>query len=288
MNAVERIISSYYSRIGEEDIKLRFAENREFAFMFASGNVVRHRAFEDKRSLVKYLAKHVPMRAFASVGMYRHPSEPDMEKKELFAAELPFDIDADHLYERGMCKDFWSCLKLAYNYSVAVKDRVETVFGDGCEIHYSGRRGFHVVCYNEHISTVIKQEWRRKALDYIFGNQRVECRAGKRVVEWVLDKLNIPQDVFDIQVTVDVHRVIGVVGTIHGGSCLKVVDVPDGLDDIEVVVEMAKWMDGTMKVNVIRGTGPMDIFQAEPGVRELDANEACYLLANGLARTVRF
>jgi len=287
--AVAGIISRYYREVVmPTDLEVPQMEMREFAFMYRNNVMVRHRSFSDGRSLRSYLAKYVPMRAFHSVALYSDPSNQDMDAKQWLAADFVIDIDSDKLIEERRCHTYEECMSMTLHTSFELADYIRDVFGDTCEVHFSGRRGFHVICSGA--LSAADRDVRIKVVDYMMNGYEFMCTAGNQVLKHAIprcDALVRLGKAFDRNVTIDTSRLIGCINTIHGGSCLKVIKVEREVDDIWRIVDAAKWMKGTMKVKVVKPSTPLDIFQFSEGVQELDAHAACYALAADKAAPIR-
>ena len=279
--AVVKIISRYYRDVlRDDDIDVSAIEMREFAFMFRNNVMLRHRWFRDVKLLRSYLARYVPYRVFHSAALYKDPGNQDMEAKGWVMADFVIDVDSDKLVEERRCFSYEECMSMSMSYSFEMADYIEEVFGGRCEVHFSGRRGFHVVCSGP--LSVADREGRIKAVDYMMTGHRFSCTVGDVIVSHEVRRCEALVKLgkaFDRNVTIDTSRLIGCVGTIHGGSCLKVVKIPRDVSDVWKVVEMAKWIKGEMKVKVTELSTPLDIFQFKPGVQTLDGHTACYALA---------
>lgn len=151
----------------------RFAK-REFGFMFFDrGFMMRHLAFPSRAALKKYLVENVPAHAYYSTAYYEKPDAPTMKEKNWLAADLLFDLDADHV--RG-------AENLPYEQMLGrVKEEVkrlldEFLLGDlGFEetdmsIVFSGGRGYHVHVRNSKVLKLTSHE-RREIVDYVTGTE---------------------------------------------------------------------------------------------------------------------
>ena len=145
---------------------------REFGFMFFDRRfMMRHMAFPSRAALKKYLVENVPAHAYYSTAYYEKPDAPKMRDKNWLAADLLFDLDADHV--RG-------AEALPYEQMLdRVKGEVkrlldEFLLGDlGFEqtdlsIVFSGGRGYHVHVRSPRVLRLTSHE-RREIVDYVTG-----------------------------------------------------------------------------------------------------------------------
>ena len=149
----------------------RFAK-REFGFMFFDRKfMMRHLAFPSRAALKKYLVENVPAHAYYSTAYYERPDAPTMKEKNWLAADLLFDLDADHV--KG-------AEHLPYDRMLArVRDEVERllrefILGDlgfdesDLMIVFSGGRGYHVHVRSPKVLKLTAHE-RREIVDYVTG-----------------------------------------------------------------------------------------------------------------------
>ncbi|UCE46008.1 MAG: DNA primase catalytic subunit PriS [Methanobacteriota archaeon] len=145
---------------------------REFGFMFFDRRfMMRHMAFPSRAALKKYLVENVPAHVYYSTAYYEKPDAAKMKDKNWLAADLLFDLDADHV--RG-AED------LPYEQMLErVKGEVkrlldEFLLGDlGFEqtdlnIVFSGGRGYHVHVRSPKALRLSSHE-RREIVDYVTG-----------------------------------------------------------------------------------------------------------------------
>ncbi|MDH3364618.1 MAG: DNA primase catalytic subunit PriS [Thermoplasmata archaeon] len=149
----------------------RFAK-REFGFMFFDRRfMMRHMAFPSRAALKRYLVENVPAHAYYSTAYYEKPDAPTMGEKKWLAADLLFDLDADHV--RG-AED------LPYEHMLErVKKEVvrlldEFLLGDlgfdntDLKVVFSGGRGYHVHVHDPKVLRLSSHE-RREIVDYVTG-----------------------------------------------------------------------------------------------------------------------
>lgn len=200
---LKRIFASYY---GENSVPPpRDVGRREFGFiLFDREGMIRHLSFKDASELNEFVRRNVPLHAYYSSAYYESPDAENMEDKGWCAADLVFDIDADHI--PTPCKrehDKWTCLDCGFSSRGMVPEgcpncgskrlrvdswlcelcletaRSETIklveeflLGDlglslsEMSFNFSGHRGYHVHVYDESVLK-LTQEGRREITDYI-------------------------------------------------------------------------------------------------------------------------
>jgi DNA primase small subunit len=145
---------------------------REFGFMFFDkGFMMRHLAFPSQAALKKYLVQHTPAHAYYSSAYYDKPDAPTMAEKNWLAADLLFDLDADHV-EGAKDLGYEGMLGRVKQEVIRLID--EFLLGDlgfdeeNLKIVFSGGRGYHV---HVHSPTVLKltSHERREIVDYVTG-----------------------------------------------------------------------------------------------------------------------
>ncbi|RLF43916.1 MAG: DNA primase catalytic subunit PriS [Thermoplasmata archaeon] len=167
MSFLKRKFYSYYLQ-PRIDFPNRF-DRREYAFiLFNEDTMRRHLSFSSKEDIISYLKANVPAHVYYSSAYYRYPSAETMKEKEWMAADLIFDLDADHLPQAN---------KLSYEEALEeVKKELEKLlsfltddFGfnkNEIKIYFSGGRGYHCHINNEKVLDLGSQE-RREIVDYI-------------------------------------------------------------------------------------------------------------------------
>lgn len=149
----------------------RFAR-REFGFMFFDrGFMLRHLGFPSQASLKRYLVEHVPAHAYYSSAYYEKPDAPTMGEKKWLAADLLFDLDADHVegakdlsYERMLERVKHEARRLIDSFLLG-----DLGFEEGdLKIVFSGGRGYHVHVHSPRVLTLSSHE-RREIVDYVTG-----------------------------------------------------------------------------------------------------------------------
>ncbi len=189
INYLRSLFRTYYSRHGSRLLLPSDIAAREVAAqLWGVKGYVRHLAFSDKNSIVRWASDKAPRHFYYSSAVYRYPSMQDMEAKGWIGADLIFDIDADHLpgcedkvvevvdEKIGVKASFapnecieraaWETLKL---YDILV---YELGFEKGrIRVEFSGHRGFHVHvdCKGLDECFTSDSQVRREITDYIRG-----------------------------------------------------------------------------------------------------------------------
>ncbi|RLE50291.1 MAG: hypothetical protein DRJ31_01930 [Candidatus Methanomethylicota archaeon] len=202
-----KLFKQYYKKISPNALNVRDFEKREFAYMpFNKQTMIRHLSFTSPEQLKSLLEKETPLHVYYSSAYYENPSAPEMEEKNWLAADLVFDIDADHIYTP--CKerhDTWRCLDCGHADKGMAPDKCpkcgskkidsESWVCDQClevakgealkliedflsndlgfsikemEIVFSGHRGFHVHVESPSALT-LDVDARRELADYVRG-----------------------------------------------------------------------------------------------------------------------
>ena len=171
--SMEFVISQFARHYRDAHLAMpeRFTK-REFGFMFFDRSfMLRHLAFPSQASLKKYLVENVPAHAYYSSAYYEKPDAPTMGEKKWLAADLLFDLDADHV--EG-AKD------LSYEQMLGrVKQEVQRLIdsfllGDlgfdeeDMKMVFSGGRGYHVHVHSPRVLSLSSHE-RREIVDYVTG-----------------------------------------------------------------------------------------------------------------------
>jgi len=200
---LKRTFASYYRRNAVPSP--RNISRREFGFiLFDREGMIRHLSFKDESELNDFLRKNVPLHAYYSSAYYESPDAENMENKGWYAADLVFDIDADHI--PTPCKeehDKWTCLDCGFSARGMAPDscpncgskrlKVESWLCELCletaksetiklvedfllsdlglslskmSFNFSGHRGYHVHVFDE-VVLELSQEARREITDYI-------------------------------------------------------------------------------------------------------------------------
>ncbi|MFQ5710194.1 MAG: DNA primase small subunit domain-containing protein [Candidatus Geothermarchaeales archaeon] len=202
--------------------RIRQLNRREFGYItFIEDALIRHLAVEDEDKLAEFLVQNAPRDFYHSSAYYLFP-EREMHEKEWMASDLIFDIDADHLQEKGLRPTvFYLCngcgehyekregncercggnlrrvdwlderdLELAKKETMRLIDILEGDLGfreSDVEVYFSGSRGYHVHVYGEEAKKLGPEE-RIEITDYIRltgYNMRYEDDERKRTAKLI-------------------------------------------------------------------------------------------------------
>jgi len=149
----------------------RFAK-REFGFMFFDRRfMMRHMAFPSRAALKRYLVENVPAHAYYSTAYYDKPDAATMAEKKWLAADLLFDLDADHVrgaenlpYEKMLERVKKEVIRLLDEFLLGSLGFDEK----NLSIVFSGGRGYHVHVRDPAILRLSSHE-RREIVDYVTG-----------------------------------------------------------------------------------------------------------------------
>lgn len=145
--------------------------------------MLRHVGFRTRREFEAFHARRAPAHSYYSTAYYTDPDAPTMAEKGWMAAELIFDLDADHVPGAG---------KLTYPEQLAlVKEHFKRlvdgfIVGDfgfserDLVLTFSGGRGYHCHVLAEKALELTSQE-RREIVDYITGTGLIPERFGYKV-----------------------------------------------------------------------------------------------------------
>lgn len=188
----------YIKNIPYEPYDLKY---REFGIITFDGIFKRHLGFTDVGSLQKYLVDKTPLHVYFSSSRYGDPTMLPMKKKKttILGTDLVFDIDYDHLKNPTKFN--------AFKQSYLLFKLLKSDFGlQYIKLIYSGKRGFHVHCYDKSIQK-LSSDNRREVGEYFSDNKNIEI---------------------DFPITVDRSRLIRLPNSIHGnGGVCKVLSVCD-------------------------------------------------------------
>ncbi|MDQ2049531.1 DNA primase small subunit PriS [Natronolimnohabitans sp. A-GB9] len=150
------------------------ANEREWGFIpWTEGpdtTMVRHRSLLELGDLSEFLVRKRPRHVYFSAGRFRDPGASSMSAKDWQAADLVFDLDADHLPGVTLGEDSYAeMLATCKDALVRLLDFLETDFGfEDLEIVFSGGRGYHVHVRDETVLQ-LEREHRREIVDYVRG-----------------------------------------------------------------------------------------------------------------------
>ncbi len=202
---IQRKFQEYYLQPGFRITGPQKMEEREYGFLlFKEKFMVRHRAFKSPESLLGAIRDLTPQHVYFSTGYYHDPTLP-MEQKGWKAADLVFDIDADHLdttckpsHDSWKCKSCgssgqgkapkpcpkckndkveeqtWLCEKCLQEARGETEKLLELLYSDlgidpgSVRISFSGHRGYHIHVSTKETGTMGEAE-RREIVDYVLG-----------------------------------------------------------------------------------------------------------------------
>ncbi len=150
------------------------ANEREWGFIpWTDGpgtTMVRHRSLLELGDLSSFLTRKRPRHVYYSVGRFRDPGAASMTDKEWQAADLVFDLDADHLPSVTLGEDSYAeMLSKCKDALLRLLDFLENDFGyTDLEVVFSGGRGYHVHVRDEGVGH-LEREHRREIVDYVRG-----------------------------------------------------------------------------------------------------------------------
>jgi DNA primase small subunit len=286
-------------------------ELREFAIQpFGSESYVRHLSFTSEQELRSFLIEKVPLQVYFSAGKYQSPSAPDMESKGWMGSDLMFDLDADEFCElnvRRFCMDTGEevsgdecasnnvisysevtaeCLKQVYEKATLLKDVLKDDFGLEGEIIFSGNRGFHVNvnCYGD--CALLDREDRKKIVEYL-TDPRVEPgspsdfgwagRLARGVRPLKLDE----------QVTIDIHRLRRIPGSINGKSGLPVFRMSSA-SELDNLLSRSPFKGSKVVIQPLV-TGELNVYNVRVTLKKdlkvtINSEVGIYLALKGLVR----
>ena len=287
-------------------------ELREFAVQpFDSESYIRHLAFNSEAELRQFLLEKVPLQVYFSAGKYQTPSAKDMESMGWMGSDLMFDLDAEEfceVRERFFCpiggEELESKTCLSHNaeaitYSEVSLDCLKTVlrkaqdlvkilredFGLEGSIIFSGNRGFHVNvdCYGD--CALLDPEDRKQIVEYL-TDPKVEAGSPEdpgwpgRLAKGI-EPLKL-----DAQVTIDVHRLRRIPGSLNGKSGLPVMRVSSESDLEGLLYKSPFKGKGVVKPLI---SGDIVIYDREVRLEKdvekvLEGPVAVYLALKGLGR----
>ena len=141
----------FYTR-AEPDLPPRFTAREWGMFGWGGRLMQRHLAFRSEGELQARLAREAPKHVYHSVAYYTHPSAGRMDEKQWQAADLIFDLDADHLPEMELLKQgkttFGALMEITRGQAVRLAE--DFLLGDlglaveDLQLVFSGGRGYHV------------------------------------------------------------------------------------------------------------------------------------------------
>lgn len=132
--------------------------------------MVRHRSLLEFGDLSEFLQRERPQHVYMSAAEYEDPGANSMEAKEWQAADVVFDLDADHLPSVTLGEDTYAeMLAKCKDALQRLLAFLEEDFGfDDLSIVFSGGRGYHVHIRDESVRG-LDREHRREIVDYVQG-----------------------------------------------------------------------------------------------------------------------
>lgn len=162
---LDLVLKNYYKKI---QLNVYEISKREFGIGFNDKIEMRHLMFSSIDELKNFLVDKKPRYISYSSALYEFPDARPMERKNLYACELTFDIDVQTKSK------LLSVEELTYAKEQVIRlieDFLVLDFGiskDKIKLNFSGNRGFHVHVYDEDI-TKLDSDSRRHISDYITG-----------------------------------------------------------------------------------------------------------------------
>jgi DNA primase small subunit len=141
---------------------------REFAFVVEDSFggkpfYVRHKSFSTFKDLITEINNLSPLSIYYSSAYYDHPDNRNMKEKGWMAADLVFDIDADHILDGT----YEAQIEAARIHNVRLVEILLKDFGlVPDQIIFTGGRGFHTHIRNEKILH-LDSSARREIASYI-------------------------------------------------------------------------------------------------------------------------
>jgi DNA primase small subunit len=174
---------------------------REFGFHFDK-KIIRHLQFTSMGELTAYVVKFNPTDIYCSASFYTYPSEKNMDKKEWFGSELIFDIDGKDLGMDCINRNDLSVVKKEVKKLIKILEK--DFNSKQIQIYFSGNNGFHIHVLDEKYYSLNASD-RRDIANYILS-----------------------KDVkIDAAVTMDIHRIFRMIGSINNKSGNVKVLIPD-------------------------------------------------------------
>ncbi|UCH31434.1 MAG: hypothetical protein JSV05_08035 [Candidatus Bathyarchaeota archaeon] len=318
---IKENFSKYYHTLGEDAFLLSLIRQREFGFiLFDKKIMLRHKSFKSSEALKGFLISLAPSDAYFSAAFYERPTA-SMTKKGWQGADLVFDIDADHIptpcnkrHDKWICSKCGStdngpspkkcpncreekfetqtwicddCLESAKTETIKLIEILEDDFGvmkSEISAFFSGHRGYHIHIENERVGSLNSMA-RKEIVDYVMG-------VGFKKQFHKLARNRRKEAKIDTVVTMDIHRLIRLVGSLHGKTgFIKTKASLVNLDKFDPLKEAIAFKKGEIVVNVTEAPefrigdvtfGPFKNVYHE----ELPTAAALFLLCKGVAQVV--
>lgn len=145
---------------------------REYGFIFfGQRGMLRHVGFARRSQFEDFHAQRGPAHSYYSTAFYQDPGAPTMQEKGWMAAELIFDLDADHVPGSEKLPYPQQLARVKEFFVRLVDEFVVRDFGFSEEdllLTFSGGRGYHCHVLHEKALALTSQE-RREIVDYVTG-----------------------------------------------------------------------------------------------------------------------
>lgn len=162
---------AYYYRHHPPQVPDRFGK-REYAFLFFGQKfMLRHLGFTTREEFERFHRERGPAHSYYSTAYYQTPEAPTMAEKGWLAAELIFDLDADHVPGSEKLPYPQQLEKVKHHFVRLVDDFIRRDFGfeeRDLLLTFSGGRGYHCHVLAEKALELTSQE-RREIVDYVTG-----------------------------------------------------------------------------------------------------------------------
>ena len=233
-------------------------EKREFGYGFKGKIDIRHAEFKDEQEFHRFLVGEAPRYISYSAALYERPGARPMQRKGWKGAELIFEFDAHCEHGRIVCPE---CLEQAKKDTFRlIEEFLEPDFGlskQDISVNFSGARGYHIHVDSDWVRE-LGRDARREIAEYMTGHgmdlkkinknnpwaKRLKGTRDKaaRLKEKALD--------IDVNVTIDISRLIRVPNTIHGGTGLLAARIKD-LESFDPTVQAVVFKNYPVRVRVL-------------------------------------
>lgn len=145
---------------------------REYGFLFFGKHfMLRHVAFATRREFERFHVERGPAHSYYSTAYYQRPGAPTMTEKGWMAAELIFDLDADHVPGAEKLSYPEQLARVKEHFVRLVDDFLVDDFGfreRDLLLTFSGGRGYHCHVMDSRALALTSPE-RREIVDYVTG-----------------------------------------------------------------------------------------------------------------------
>ena len=174
---------------------------REFGFHFDK-KIIRHLQFLSMGELTAYVLKYNPTDIYCSNSYYTYPDNKIMDKKEWIGADLIFDIDGKDL--KMDCANRFDLEVVKKEVKKLIRILRKDFALNKINVYFSGNNGFHIHVHDEKFRKLTAFD-RRDIADYVLSKEVK----------------------IDSAVTMDIHRIFRMIGSINNKSGNVKVFVPD-------------------------------------------------------------